>query len=123
MSLLIAIPGQPVDFRQVPAGEVERAIEAVNALGRSIAAETFLGFLQPPLRAQHCREVFTACCDASLTRRRAYSCSVECRWGVLWTSDDWYEIGWHPSAQFMALEERRRQQLWDALNPGKRPSA
>ncbi|WP_127078317.1 hypothetical protein [Rhodomicrobium lacus] len=140
MSGSISIAGQPggcpYESAQEPDGAGDTAIAAIEALNERMQARKLFGFLGPSLVSATYYDWpvhDTSSHGAAYYSRRAplwISCDpsiaygvprvIEFEWAVLWRTDDWYEVGWHPSYGIHGLVGGWGDLIWDALNPGKR---
>lgn len=101
---VIAIPGQPTRYAEVPQGAVGMALWALSPI--QARWDSHMQTLRVPV-------------PASMTKTGNSRLVIDWRWGEIWRSDDWYEMGWHPNDTYHALNSVGRRTLQDALNPGK----
>lgn len=126
-TLLVAVPGKHRREPTMPPGATAEAVAAIEALSERLEADRLFGFLRPRLRATWCPSpwnVLTLLVDdrEGELLARSSAIAIEWRWCRLWESDDWYEVGWHPDEHILALMQPWQDRIWNALNPGKRPT-
>lgn len=124
--IVTALPGSPAPRAGLPpAGEPERAVRAVEASVAALAPTGWFGFLEAPAlraRVETLRSEPVIRIDVAgdrLCRRATSAFAIEAIWRRLWTSDDWWEPGWLPSGEYLALDEAGRRLVWRALNGGR----
>lgn len=121
MPVFLAIAGQPATFAPMPPTAPAAALAAVSGLEERLSRRRLFGFLDPLVSASYDDGTLYTTCHRDLTRRGASRATIVWRWRQLWHDDGWYETGWHPDVMFHALLPSSRTEIWEAVNPGKRP--
>jgi hypothetical protein len=119
-----AIPGEPAGLAGAPpAGEIERAVQALRALSEAIdrrpALITMPGVAIAP-EATHDpggERIVRARVRVDLLTWRCISpVWVHWRWRIIAERDDWWAAGWHPCHRIMAVTPEARARVDRALN-------
>ena len=119
MRVMRAIFGEPTQFLAPPRGALEAALTAVKTLSDKVGDETLFGFVSgDPIQAQAYNDELTTTIRSGLTKS-SHAISITWRYGILWESDDWWEAGWHPDSQILALRPETATRLYRALNGRK----
>lgn len=135
MSAIYAIPGEAGRPKgPPPAGEIDRALAALSALGLRYQQRSFAGFLAPPLTARRAtgaggETIIQTVVMPELMARAATARIIDWSWRVLRERDDWFDAGWLPDAGWLALNDDVQDDLGVALNqrhlmhwtPARRP--